>query len=468
MNRNLIVGFFVVAGLGLFASGLFMIGNRHEAFARHLDFFTEFTDLSGVAKGAKVQVAGMDAGQVLDVGIPDSPSSKFRVRFQINEKFHGLVRTDSVVTIGTEGVVGNKFLSISPGSPQAPAAVAGTTLGSKEPTELSDLLDQAKGTIADMDSTIRNANGLVTNAKGLMATVGGNLNSTLDEVKKTVSNTNDVVVALKEGRGPAGILLRDEALAGQIRQTVANTQQATAHLRDAATQADGLISDIQARRFPQKIDDTLASAKGATSNLDATSLQIRQTVAEFSEPDERGVTPGVNLRESLSNVKEATGNMADETEALKHNFFFKGFFRHRGYYNLTHISPDKYRKDPLFANPNNRRAWLPADQLFHRSSNGVDQLTLQGKSLLDTALSQYGSSVIDSPIVVEGYSGSESVAERVATSRNRSILVRRYLQTRFQLDPNNLGAVAMENRPPTGLDHPTWNGVAIVILKSKP
>src|SRR5580698_9536291 len=106
MNRYLIVGLFIVASLGLFALGLFMIGNRHEAFARHMDFYTEFADLSGIAKGTKVQVAGMNAGQVLDIAIPDSPSSKFRIHFQINEKLHGLVRTDSVVTIGTEGVVG--------------------------------------------------------------------------------------------------------------------------------------------------------------------------------------------------------------------------------------------------------------------------------------------------------------------------------------------------------------------------
>ena len=51
-------------GLALFATGLFMIGNRHEAFGRHAQFYVEFSNLSGIAKGAKVQVAGMDAGEV--------------------------------------------------------------------------------------------------------------------------------------------------------------------------------------------------------------------------------------------------------------------------------------------------------------------------------------------------------------------------------------------------------------------
>jgi hypothetical protein len=48
-----------------------------------------------------------------------------------------------------------------------------------------------------------------------------------------------------------------------------------------------------------------------------------------------------------------------------------------------------------------------------------------------------------------------------------SILVRNYVQARFQLDPNNVGAAALENRPPNGVDRSVWSGVAIVRLKSK-
>ena len=107
MNRFLMVGVFVIAGLALFATGLFMIGNRHQAFARHVELYSEFADVSGIVPGAKVQVAGMDAGEVLAMNVPNAPLAKFRVKLRVNEKFSGLVRADSVVTVGTEGVVGN-------------------------------------------------------------------------------------------------------------------------------------------------------------------------------------------------------------------------------------------------------------------------------------------------------------------------------------------------------------------------
>jgi phospholipid/cholesterol/gamma-HCH transport system substrate-binding protein len=457
-NRNFVVGLFVAAGLLLFTVGLFLIGNRHQAFARHIAFYAEFRDLSGLAKGSKVQVGGMDAGQILDIGVPDSPSAKFRVMLRIDEKFGGLVRTDSLVTIGTAGVVGETFLLIRPGSANAQAAAALATLPSKEPVELAELLDQGKGTLADVDMAVQNANGILT-------TVGGRVNSTLDQTRGTISNVNDVVVGLKDGRGTAGMLLQDKMLADQIRQAMTNAQQATADLSHVSGQANELLSDIRSRNFPQKIDSTLASVGSAASHFDATSRQLNQTITEFAGPDEQGVSAGVNLRESLSHANAASSNVADDTEALKHNFILRGFFKRRGYYDLTHIPPDKYRTDSLFTSPANSRAWLSAEQVFVRDPGGPEQLSQAGKVLIDTTLAQSGDSFIESPIVVEGYWSGSNPADQLLLSRNRAILVRRYLQNHFQLDPEHLGVVPLKNLPPSGLDRSNWDGICIVVLK---
>jgi phospholipid/cholesterol/gamma-HCH transport system substrate-binding protein len=467
MNRYIIVGSFVIGGLALFTAGLFMIGNRHEAFGRNIELYTEFANVSGIAQGAKVQVAGMDAGQVLDVKIPDSPAAKFRVKIRINEKLGGLVRTDSVVTIGTEGVVGNRFLTISVGSTHAPAAGPGATLAGAEATDISALLDQAKGTIANIDTTVRNANHLVTNANGLITTVGGNLNSTLTEARTTVSKANELVGGLQEGKGTAGMLLRDEALADQVRQAVTNVDGATSDLKSAAANAGTLVSELQSKGFPEKIDDTLKEVKQTATNFNAASTQVRQVVTDLTGPDEGGVTAVATIRESLSNVDVAAANMADETEALKHNFLLRGFFKKRGYYSLTSLSPDLYRKDPLFAAQSNDRAWLPADELFHPDSNGLEELTSPGRSAISAALANYGQRFFQSPVIVEGYSNNDKVSDRAAVSRLRAILVRNYLQSHFHLDSGQLGAVALEDRPPNRSAHASWNGVAIVLIKVK-
>ena len=66
-NRNASIGLFVIGGLLLFGIGMFVIGDRHQAFARHTEYYSEFANLAGLVNGAKVRVGGMDAGQVLTI-----------------------------------------------------------------------------------------------------------------------------------------------------------------------------------------------------------------------------------------------------------------------------------------------------------------------------------------------------------------------------------------------------------------
>ena len=202
----LLLGFSSSPGITLFALGIFLVGSRHEAFSRHVLLYTEFANLDGVTKGSKVQVAGMDAGQVAKVDVPNSPNGRFRVQMKVDEQFHGLVRTDSVVTVDTEGVVGNTFLTIHTGSPSAAIAQADSILQSKPPVTISDLLTNGLGVMNDADATMKQ--------------VGGKLNVVLDGANDAIGNANDLLVGLKEGHGPAGMLLRDEKVADQIRETI--------------------------------------------------------------------------------------------------------------------------------------------------------------------------------------------------------------------------------------------------------
>lgn len=457
-QKNVLVGLFVIAGLALFMTGLLLVGNRHEAFGQHVEYYADFVNLSGLAVGAKVQVAGMDAGQVIAIEVPASPASRFRVRLRIDDKLRGLVRTDSVATITTEGVVGDTLLLVHAGSPHASAAAALSLLRSKEPFDLSALLDQGANLMGDVDGTVKNANGTIKE-------VSGKLDGALDGATTALRNVNDVVLGVKQGSGAVGLLLRDQAIAGQVRQTVANAQQITGSLVHASGQADALVSDLQSKHLPQQVDATLKHVNSAASSLDESTQQIQETVAEIVGPDAQGASAGKNIRESLSNVNAATANMADDTEALKRNFFFKGYFRSRGYYSLSQLAPDKYRSDKLFMNAANRRTWFPSADLFITSTDGTEALTSAGKRRLDQAIAQDGQSVLTQPIVVEGY--SDAAGDGLTMSHHRALLVRHYIENHFQLDERNLGAVAMGSSPPPASDKASWDGVCLVVLAAR-
>jgi phospholipid/cholesterol/gamma-HCH transport system substrate-binding protein len=450
-NRNIAVGIFVAAGVSLFTLGIFLIGNQHKAFARHFDVYTEFANLDGVAKGAKVRVAGMDAGEVVDVGVPDRLPAKFRLKLSIEQRLHVLVRTDSVVTVATEGVVGDKFLLVHQGGQQSAEAASLTTLPSREPLDLSDLMEKSAGMLKDVN--------------GMMKQVGGKLNGALDAITTTVDNADDVVVGLKEGKGPAGMLLRDEDTAEELRQTVENARQATSALNHASSQANALVSDLRSRDLGQKADDAIVSAKSAAQHIDATSEELHRIVTEALGPDDQGEDAARNIQRSLSNLNQTTGNMAEDTEALKHNFFFRGFFKRRGYYTLANLKADQYRRDKVFSSPDNHREWLTADDLFQPGSNGLETLSLVGKKRIDAFVTQLGDSLVAGAIVVEGYSAAQDHDEQFVLSRNRAILVSQYLHTRLHLDSRNIGVVSLKELPPPGLRRDKWDGVCMVILK---
>ena len=475
------IGFFVIAGLVLFGLGMFLIGDRQKVFAHHREYYSEFINLAGLTKGSKVRVAGMDAGEVLAIGVPDSPSSRFRVKWRIDSKLAGLVRVDSVAVIGAEGVVGDTFLSIRPGTAQAAQAASESIIPGKEPTELSDLLMRGQTLLTDADS--------------MLHTTGGKVNVALDGVTTAVSNVNDIVVGLKQGRGtagmlltdnelagqirndlistlsgakdlvaglqagrgPMGMILRDEALARQIRDAVSNGQKATADLARASAQANALVADLNSRQIPQKAAEVM-------DNLNDATQKVRELMIDISQPDTRGMSAGANIRASLTNANTATANLADASEALKHNFLLRGFFRKRGYYNLADLSPEKYRVDTAFTRASNHRVWLPGSQLFQAGSGGKEELTPNGKAMIDSLLSENGDRIVRGPIVIEGYWNGATAGNQLQISETRAMAVRQYIQTRFELDGRDLGAVPLKNLPPRGADRTTWDGVCIVVL----
>jgi phospholipid/cholesterol/gamma-HCH transport system substrate-binding protein len=452
-RRYLGVGIFIIAGTLLFAAGIFLIGNRHEAFTRHVLLYTEFADLDGVTVGSKVQVAGMDAGQVTKIDVPRSPTGRFRVQMKVDEQLHGLVRSDSVVTVDTEGVVGNTFLTIHPGSPNAATAMTESVLQSKPPISMADLVTHGVGVMNDADAAIKQ--------------VGGKLDTALDGVNGAVGSANDLLAGLKEGRGPAGMLLRDEKMASQIRDTMSNVQSTTSNLSEASGRVNSLVADVEQRQLPQKLDDTMTKIRSVSTRADATVEQVNQSLAQALGPDANGVTAGQNISEALSNVNAATGNMTEDTEALKHTFFLKGFFNRRGYYTLSSLSPQEYRRSKLFGSTQSSRTWLQAETLFQHGPHGGEELSEGGKHAIDAAVVSFGDSIFTHPIVIEGYSDTPAPADALSWSYARAQLVRSYLVARYPFAAKNVGAMPLSETPPPRLGHDRWSGVSILVADKK-
>ncbi len=180
-----------------------------------------------------------------------------------------------------------------------------------------------------------------------------------------------------------------------------------------------------------------------------------------------GEDGAANIRETLSNLNRGTANLAEDTEALKHEFFFRGFFKKRGFYDLEQLSPADYLKACQRQNACGSRAWLDAANLFATGSNGTVQLAETGRAAIDSAVAPVVDSVlVNHMVIVEGYSSGGTSDQQFVTSRRRADLVREYLEAHFHLVHSDVGIVPLRNKPPQCAGRNSWNGVAIVCFKN--
>ncbi len=465
------IGLFIVVGFGLFAAILFLIGNRHEAFSKHMELYSEFSNLSGVGNGAKVRVSGLDAGEIKQIEIPRSPSAKFRLRMEIQAKLHGMIRKDSLASIETEGIVGDKFISIKKGTDQAEEVGAGFTLPSKEPFEIAELmekgsglLDDVHGSVADirgrLDVTLDSVTKTVSHADNLIVGVQPNINRITSNGSQIAERVNILVSDLNQGKGPAGLLLKDEATKQQLQATLTNVQRASANLEQVSARSEEIVSDFQSR-------DLIAKAQVTLDHVQAISEQLDTTVRSALAQDDMGEDGASNLRETLSNLNRSTTNLAEDTEALKHNFFFRGFFKKRGFYNLDQLTPGQYLQACERQKKAGSRVWLMASSLVMSDTDGQEQLSEAGRHQIDSEIASDMDSLPQDVIVVEGYSTFGSPDQQFVTSRRRADLVRQYLERHYHLRHADLGIVPLRNKPPESAGRESWDGAAIMLLKVK-
>jgi phospholipid/cholesterol/gamma-HCH transport system substrate-binding protein len=464
------IGLFIVLGISLFTGILFLIGSGQELFTRHLEVYTEFSNLSGLTAGAKVRVSGFDAGEIKQIQIPANPSDRFKLKLQIEKKVGGMVREDSVVTIATDGVVGDKFLSIRTGSAQSQEARNGVTLPSKEPIDIGALMEKGSLLIASLQGTVTDVRGrvdlaldsvtkTVNHTDGMITNARPGVKSIIENGTRIAGGVNTLVAGLNEGNGAAGLLLKDERTREQLKSTLKNVEDASQSLDQASARADETIADFQSRHLIENAQVTLNNVQSLSHRLDAAATSA---LAQ----DNMGEDGATNIRQTLSNLNRGTTNIAEDAEALKHEFFFRGFFKKRGFYNLDDITPSEYLKAFKRQKDTGTREWLRASTLFVADSAGREQLSPGGRLEIDTEMSPIVESLPSSVVIVEGYSQYGTPDQQFVTSRRRADLVREYLAVHFHLRHSDLGIVPLLSTPPQGSGQERWDGAAIMLLKA--
>ncbi len=320
-----IVGVFVLASLALLLAIVVFIGRRQNIFERRYEITGVFDSVGGLQAGAEVHLAGINVGYVKNIKF--GPSSRVDVVMSISTRQMKRIRSDSVASIRTMGLMGDRYVEITVGSEDEPVISGGGTIKTAELFELTELLEAARPTIGNFENAIKNIS-LLTDQ---LADPTGEVGTILENVKVL---TTDV----REGRGTLGALLtRDDiyqktsGVLDTTQETMENFKEVSNNAKTASDELPGIMADAgdSVRKFGTFSDKAAEAAAGVSKAVDT-----------GQEVMDEAKTVVLNLKSASENVKEATQKVgpliesADEgigearkvVEAAKRSWLIRGYF----------------------------------------------------------------------------------------------------------------------------------------------
>jgi phospholipid/cholesterol/gamma-HCH transport system substrate-binding protein len=297
------LGLFIFIGTVLLVFSIFFIGNKEKLFTRTIEIKAYFSQIEGLKVGAPVRLSGYDIGSVSGIAFAQNDSTaKIEVKMRIDESLKQFIRIDSEASVETEGLVGKKIITITPGSPNQAEIYQGTTIKSKSPVNVTKIIEQT-------ESVMSNLNELTHNFSGIFAKIN-------------------------QGEGSLGRLVHDD----QLYNSAVNITQTGAKSLTTITNRMNDVSDL--------IINTTSSVKTVVANVDSAIYDIRGLLYKIDKGQgalgqliaDKSIADSIksiinNFVKTSEQTKSATSSLAENMEALKHNWLFKGYFEDRGYWN---------------------------------------------------------------------------------------------------------------------------------------
>jgi phospholipid/cholesterol/gamma-HCH transport system substrate-binding protein len=238
-GQKIKIGLFTFIGLLVLVLAIFFIGNRKNLFSATFNVYGTFRNVNGLQVGNNVRFAGINVGVVQDINIVTDSSA--RVDLTLNSNVKKFIKKDSKISIGSDGLMGDKLVVIAPGG-----------INSTQIVQNGDQLTAINP--VDIDKIIAKLTGVITNAETL---TGG---------------LSQIVAKVNSGQGSIGRLLNSDKLSkdleGTVRQaktTMKNVHSTTTTLNTdlKAAQSNFLLKGFFKRKKKKEQQDSINKAQQA-------------------------------------------------------------------------------------------------------------------------------------------------------------------------------------------------------------
>jgi phospholipid/cholesterol/gamma-HCH transport system substrate-binding protein len=237
-SKDVKVGVFVLAGLTAMGSVIFLIGDERGLFERKADFSTEFEDVQGLVRGSPVRMGGVNVGTVTGVDYGhDATDKNIHVRMSVSLEDARRIRQDSVATIEGKGLLGDKMIVITVGTPGKPELPEGTVIPSQTAEDISKLMTRVSNISAEVEK-------VVTNLERTTSALSDD--KFQGNIQASLASLAGILGSVDHGDGYVGKLLHDPAESARLSNLVANLDQASAQFEKTTESVNQILGRVNA------------------------------------------------------------------------------------------------------------------------------------------------------------------------------------------------------------------------------
>lgn len=238
-ESNWKLGMFVIVGLILLVLVIYFIGKQQNLFGSTFYLKSQFKTVSGLSVGNNVRFSGINIGTV--DAIEQTTDSSVVVVLRIEKEVQKFIKTDAIVTIGSDGLMGDKVMTISPGSSSNKIVKDNDFIASKSAVEMEDLMNSLKVTIdnagiittqlAQFTYSMNNNNGTLSKLIN-DEEFANSLKNTLANLEKTTNEFSRLTTNMNSGKGILSKLVSDEQLGIKLDSIMSNLESSTKGLSE--------------------------------------------------------------------------------------------------------------------------------------------------------------------------------------------------------------------------------------------
>jgi phospholipid/cholesterol/gamma-HCH transport system substrate-binding protein len=217
----------ILVALAVLALAAYKLGQAANLFTRRYELIVYLPNANGLRQGGSVTLAGQLVGTVKEIEflpVDRDTSRNLRVVARIDRSLREQIRRDSEARLRTMGLLGDKVLDISPGTPDFPILEQGDTIRVATALDYEAVLAKAAGAVDDvvlLSQDLRAITNGLARGQGTMGQLLTN-RAMYDQLTSAMARANALFANLQNPNGTLGRMLNDPTLYNRLTNTVAS------------------------------------------------------------------------------------------------------------------------------------------------------------------------------------------------------------------------------------------------------